>query len=195
MAMTSWTECLFSNIADYTAFNTSNSEGSLMAGVNRQPSFLPPFWMDRQGKGRLVKIHAAGVMGCTGTPTIIWQARLGTTAGSTYLSGTSVGVSAAITMQSGVTNQRWELDLALICTTDGIGTGNTTLAGSGKVLCFGGFASPFAYDLEPTTPATATWTCVIDNSLTQYLNLSVTWSASSGSNTVTLKQLYVLACN
>ncbi len=68
-------------------------------------------------------------------------------------------------------------------------------SGSGKVSSPVGFASPFSYDIEPTTPATATWTCTIDNSLAQYLNLTLTWSASSSSNTCTLKQMLLHGLN
>ncbi len=58
-----------------------------------------------------------------------------------------------------------------------------------------GFASPFTYAIEPTTPDTATWTAVIDASLTYYLNVSVTWGTSSSSNTITLKQLLLYGLN
>ncbi len=129
------------------------------------------------------------MLGTTSTPTIIFQWRFGTTSGSSFLSGASVGVSVAITTGSGVTNQWWESWLDVICYTAGTGTGNTSLSCAGVVSCPGGFASPFSYALEPTTPPTATWSAVIDNAVTQFVNLSVTWSASSASNTVTCKKL------
>jgi hypothetical protein len=193
---TTWTECTFSNRADYTAVASTNAEASLLAGVNEQPWF-PAGYFDQanRGPGRGISLLARGLLGTTGTPTIIFQVRLGTTSGSAYLAGTSVGVSAAITTSSGVTNKWWELRLDLICNTTGIGSGNTTLAGAGYVTSPGGFASPFVYALEPTTPDTATWTSTIDNSATQFVNLSVTWSASSASNTITLKQLLCLGLN
>lgn len=190
-----WSELMWVNIADFSALASSASEGSLLSGVNDQPMFNPPFWHNRQGRGRTILIDAMGVFSTTGTPTLIFQVRLGTTSGSAYLSGTSVGVSAAITTQSGVTSKAWYLHLALVCTVPGIGTGNSTLAGAGWVKSQSGFASPFDYPLEPTTPDTATWTSTIDNSLTQYLNISATWSASSASNTITLKHLRVAGLN
>ena len=190
-----WTELFFSNRADYSAFNTSAAEGSLLAGVNEQPVIPALFFDGTRAFGRGVSILARGVLGTTSTPTITFQFRLGTTSGSSYLSGTSVGVTAAITTQSGVSNKWWEARLDIICNTPGIGTGNTTLNCSGYVGSPGGFASPFAYAVEPTTPDTATWTAVVDSSLTQYLNMSVTWSASSPSNTITLKQLMAAGLN
>lgn len=188
-------EQIFVNTADYSAFNTSASEGSLLSGVNEQPIIPATFFFNKQGRHRCIRFEAMGVLGTTSTPTIIFQVRLGTTSGSSFLSGTSVGVSAAITTSSGVTNKWWALQLDLQCNTTGIGTGNTTLSGSGYVMSPGGFASPFIYPLEPTTPDTATWTATIDNSLTYYANLSVTWSASSASNTITCKKLWAFGYN
>ncbi len=190
-----WSELLWCNRADHSALASSNVEASLLAGTNDQPVFPALFFLGRQGIGRAISILARGVFSTTGTPTIIFQARLGTTAGSTYLSGTSVGVSAAITTGSGVATKWWELRLDLICTTAGIGTGNSTLSGSGYVLSPTGFGTPFVYPLEPTTPDTATWTSVVDAALTQYFNLSATWSASSSSNTITCKQLMIMGLN
>lgn len=187
-----WASSIFENRADYTAFNTSASEGSILTGLNLQPTFPAGFWDDF---GKAVKIEASGILGTTGTPTIIYQARLGTTVGAASLAGGSVGVSVAITTINNSSNQWWRLTLDIICNTPGQASGNTTLNCQGKVECPAGFASPFVYALEPTTPPTATWTQTIDNSVATYLNLSVTWSASSLSNTITTKNLTVTALN
>lgn len=189
-----WTECFFVNRSDGSAVASTASETSLLGGLNDQP-IIPATFFDGNKVGKAIYLRAAGVFSNTGTPTLIFQVRSGTTVGSSSLTGASVGVSAAITTASGITNQYWELELWLKQTTPGFGTNNCTLAGAGKVVSPGGFASPFTYAIEPTTPATATWTQTIDASLTQYLNLSVTWSASSASNTITLKDLYCLGLN
>ena len=193
--LASWSELLWANRADGTAVDTTASEASLLTGLNQQP-VLPAFFFDGPQKiGKTISIKAGGVFSNTGTPTLIFQARLGTTAGASYLSGGSVGVTAAITTANGVTNKWWELDLDLTLRTPGIGTGNSTLSGAGKVSSPSGFASPFVYPIEITTPDTATWTQTFDAGLTQYFNLSVTWSASSASNTITLKKLLAWAWN
>jgi hypothetical protein len=191
-----YTEAIYTNYADYTANANTSTETSLLVGVNRQP-VLPALFFDQQGRanGKAITILARGVLSTTSTPTIIFQVRLGTTAGASFLSGTSVGVTAAITTAAGVTNKWWELRLDLICNAVGIGSNNTTLSGAGYVTSPAGFASPFTYALEPTTPDTATWTSTIDNSVTQYMNISTTWSAASASNTITLKQLIVAGLN
>jgi hypothetical protein len=189
-----YTELFYQNRADFTAFNTSSSEGSIItSSVGDQPAIPALYFAGRER--RSILIEASGIIGTTSTPTIIFQVRLGTTAGGSYLSGTSVGVTAAITTSSGVSNKLWRLRLQLTCNTPGIGTGNATLSGAGTVWSGGGFASPFEYAIEPTTPDTATWTSTIDAGLTQYLNLSATFSASSASNTITTKNLSVWGLN
>jgi len=191
-----WSELMFVNKSDYTAYASSSTEGSLLAGGgNEQPIIPATFWLGKPGTLRTISLLARGVLSTTSTPTIIFQVRIGSTSGSSFLSGTSVGVSAAITTQSGVSNKWWELRLDLVCTITGIGTGNTTLAGAGVVKSPGGFASPFTYALEPTTPDTATWTATVDGSVTNYCNLSATFSASSSSNTCTCKQLFMAGLN
>lgn len=188
-----YNEQFFTATADHTALASSAAEGSLLAGTNRQPVIPAGYFLQQGGVGRGIEIFANGIFSNTGTPTLIFQVRLGETAGSSYLSGTSVGVSAAITTANGVSNKYWELRLRLTCRTPGIGTGNTTLSGAGYVMSMSGFGTPFFYPLEPTTPDTATWTSTINAAVTQYLNLSATWSASSASNTITCKDLQVTA--
>jgi hypothetical protein len=193
-----WTELFFCETADHTALASSAAEGSLLAGTNLQPVIPANFFAPGgSGAGRLraIRIEAAGILGTTGTPTITFQLRSGTTQGSSDLSGASIGVSAAITTGSGVSNKQWGLVMDLSCRTAGMGTNNTTLSGSGWVWSPTGFASPFWYPLQITTPDTATWTATINGALTQYLNLSATWSASSASNTATCKLLRVSGLN
>jgi hypothetical protein len=191
----SYGECFFANTADGTAVASTSSEASLLTGLNRQPTIPAGYLANQNAFGRAFRIVANGVFSNTGTPTLIFQARMSATLGAATLSGASIGVSAAIATGSGVTNKLWSLTLDLIATVPGIGTGNATLNSAGWVESFGGFASPFKYGLQITTPDTATWTQTFDASLAQYINLSVTWSANSASNTITLKQLYAMALN
>lgn len=191
-----WNELMFCNSSDYTAYASSATEGSLIAGGgNEQPVIPATYFLNKPGYLRSISLIGRGVFSNTSTPTIIFQVRIGSTSGSSNLSGTSVGVSAAITTQSGVTNKWFEFRLDLSCRVTGIGSGNTTLMGSGYVTSPGGFASPFIYPLEPSTPDTATWTATIDGSVTNYVNCSATWSSSSASNTATLKQLLLYGLN
>lgn len=191
-----WSEQMFSNFSDHTAYANLGAEGSLIGGRNLQP-FIPAnyFLTGGVGQGKAITLITRGVLGTVSTPTVIFQWRLGTTSGSTFLSGASVGVSAAITTQSGVSTKQWESRLDIICNVPGIGSGNTTLNCCGYVRSASGFASPFEYAMQPTTPESGTWTATIDGSLNQFVNLSATWSAANASNTITCKFLQMLGWN
>jgi hypothetical protein len=187
-----WSDLLFTNVADFTAQASFTSEASLLTGPNQQPTFLAGTWADYAAVGKVVRITAEGIVGSTGTPTYLFQLRLGTTQGATDLTGSSIGVSDAITTASGISNQWWKLDVGLTCTVAGQGANNVTLKCSGSIRSPSGFAAPYEYILTPTDPPTATWTAAtINGAATQYFNLSVTCSASSASNTITCKKLEV----
>lgn len=189
-----YNEAFYTNRADFTALASSSAEGSLLVNT---PDLLPIIpanhFLQAGTAGRGISILARGTFGTTSTPTLIFQVRLGETAGAAFLTGTSVGISSAITTASGVSNKYWELRLDLICTVQGQGTNKATIAGAGYVMSPSGFGTPFIYPLEPTTPDTATWTATFNAGVTQYINLSATWSASSSSNTITCKTLQVVA--
>jgi hypothetical protein len=188
-----WTELLYRNKGDFTQLTTTGAETSFIAGQNQQPA-IPALFFD-QFPQRAISILARGIITTTtGTPTFTFQARLGSTIGTASLTGTSIGVSVAITSTTGVTNKWWELRLDLVCTVAGQGSNNATLSGAGYVSSPGGFASPFVYPLEPSAPDTPTWTSTIDDSVTQYLNLSATLQAT-GAPTITCKQLLVYGAN
>ena len=189
-----WTELMYANRADFTTLSSFTSEASLIAGNNEQPVLPALFFDGNKGFGRGIGFLARGIVSSTGTPTYTFQWRISTTAGTATLSGTSVGVTAAITTGNSVSNQLWEARLELVCNTPGQGTGNTTLSGAGYVDS-AGFASPFTYSFVPSQGALTTWTSVLDNTLTQYVNLSVTSSASSSSNSITCKQLLMFGYN
>jgi hypothetical protein len=178
-------ECCFAEV-DFAALSSFTSEASLLGTKNRQP-FIPANFLSTMPKR--FKFHASGIVACTGTPTYTFQARLGSAQGSADLTGASVGVSAAITMQSGVTNRKWDLVVDVVLVTPGQGATACTLQCHGWVESFDGFASPFRYPLEPTTPPTATWTATINGAVTNYFNLSVTCSASNPSNAIQCKSL------
>lgn len=178
--------------ADFTALASFTSEASLLGGLNLQPT-VPGNYFDKPGK--VVEFRASGVLSSTGTPTYTFFVRASSTQGSSTLSGAILGQSVAITTGSGVSTQLWDLWLRVVCKTLGQGSGNTTLVCWGLVSSPGGFASPFAYALEPTTPPTATWTQTADGAVNNYLNLSVSCSASSASNTITCKWMGLTGWN
>ena len=185
-----WSECFYTD-GDFTALSNFTSEASLLAGKNHQPK-IPGGFLDRVNKK--VAFEAWGVLGTTSTPTYIFQCRFGTTVGSSFLSGTSVGVTPTITAGNGVTNSIWHLRLEVWVKTVGEGGTNCTLNCMGQLWSGDAFAVS-SYALAPATPPTATFTATLDASVNQWFNLSVTCGTASASNTVTCKSLSAYALN
>lgn len=172
------------NQGNHTELNTFTSEASLLAGTNQQPWIPANFFDGPNGRGRAFEFEATGYLGSTGTPTYTFTVRLGSTVAA--ISDAAVGVTAALTTGSGVTDKWWRLFLRVICRTPGQGAGNTTFSVDGFVMS-PGLASPFLYPVEPTTPDTETWTVApanFDAKVNNYLNLSVACSSSSSSNKI-----------
>lgn len=186
---------MYVNRGNGTAIASTNAETSYFVGVtgSDQP-YIPATFFNGSKVTKAIEIVARGIFSTTGTPTMTFQLRLSTTQGATTLSGTSIGVTKAITTGSGVTNGQFELRAHLNARTPGFGTGNCTLSCTGSVVS-GDFASPFVYMVQTSTPPQATSTATIDGALTQWMNFSLTWSASSSSNTSTLLDFYVLGLN
>ena len=187
-----WDTRVWENTTTRTAYASSAVEVSLLTGANDQPCLPALFFAgdDRVSKG--IRIEAEGILSVTGTPTWIFQVRGHTTVGVAQLGGVSLGVSSAITAINNVTTVLWSLWLNVICITPGLGAGNTTVSCTGQVASGPGFAAPYVYALQPTTPPVAACTAVMDSSLLWAINLSVTCNASSASNTCTLKNMRVL---
>lgn len=180
---------------DFTAVASSNVEATLLAGANLQPTIPANLLGTPSNVTRRFRLCAKGVFSTTGTPTMTFTVRMSSTQGSATLTGAILGISAAITTGSGVSNKQWWLNVDFVCKTAGQGSGNATVTTSGEVFSPGGFASPFFYPLQASAPDTATWTQTYDGAVNQYLNVDLTWSASSPSNTCTLKQLFFDSLN
>ena len=189
MSMFQWVKPGSHNvIADFTALSNFTTEDSLLKGVAKQPVIPRGFW---ERAGATFMVRAAGVFGTTGTPTMLWNARLKSTVGVSQLDGTIVGGSAAITLASGVTNDRWELYLRLICRTPGQGSGNTTINCDGRIDLIHAAADMVSRTLVPTTGTPQTWTVAtaIQNDVDLYLNLTATCGTANASNTLQCKSL------
>lgn len=187
--MQPWVRSLYSNVADHTTLSSFTSEASLLAGNNYIPAFPALFFDGKDKSGLWFELECSGLLSCTATPTYTFSVRMGPLG---TISDPLIGTSAAITCASGITNKWWALKLRAILRTPAQGSTNSVLSMDGFVTSPGGFAAPYAYALEPTTPDTATWTASAFSSLVQqYLQVSVACSASSGSNSITLKNCTV----
>ncbi|SRR6266699_2674725 len=187
-----WIEPIFQLNQDGPQVVSVAAETALLNATTQQPWFYPGFFGSFSGKGKAVFIEASGVMQTTGTPTFTWFVRLGST--QNVITGTILAQSAGITTASGAgAGTYWELRCRIQLNTPGIGTGAATIVSSGMVSSPTGFASPFSYSMEVSTPPNATWTTTLDGSLSQYLMLSVNPGTSSASNNATMKTLTVTA--
>ena len=169
-----WEELMFVNSADYTAFNTSSSEGSLLAGGNNEQPVLPAlFFFNKQGRQRTIRLTVAGVIG------LDIDADDVTFPGSSCLRhhvGIVVPVGGVYRGDGGdhdgvwrVEHRWWKLEARSTRSTRRASAPATPRSPGPwlHVTSPGGFASPFIYPLEITTPDTATWTQTFDNSVTQ----------------------------
>ena len=117
----SWVTCPISNVVDHTALASFTSDASLLAGGSE----LPVLWQGSidgpLNTGKVLEMRASGIVSCTSTPTYTFTVRAGTTDGSSYLSGTTIAASAAITCGSGITNKWWEMVLWIVVRKPGRG--------------------------------------------------------------------------
>lgn len=184
-------ELIYGNLNPGTAKNTFTSEVAIndTAGMGVQ-AVLPPRYFPASPlqPGRGVTIIARGILSSTGTPTYTWSVRLGAAANTTTA---QVGATAALTTNSGVTNQFWEMELDILSQTPGADGANTTVRGTGHLISSG-----------LATPVNAVWggaaspgTASIDTSISNFINFNVACSASSASNSIQLLQLLVYGLN
>lgn len=167
-----------------TAQNTFTSERVLhdTAGAGPRPVIPPNFILPGGEREFTFRYWAQGIHGCTATPTFTWTLRLGANAST---SAAIVGGTAALTMQSGVTNQSWRIEEEIVFTTIADAGANSTVRGLG-MLWSTGIASPFMAPFNSAASATAPTVATVDTSIANYFNLNITCSASSASNTIQL---------
>lgn len=129
------------------------------------------------------RYRAMGIVGCTGTPTFTWTLRLGSN-GNITTAAIVLG-TAALTMQSGVSNQTWIAEGEIVATTIADAGANSTVRGTGVIHCMG-IASPFMGIFNASASATAPTVATVDWSIANYFNLNIACSASNVANTIQL---------
>lgn len=186
MSRQGWQEALAWTTADSTAVASTTTETALFAAPTIPANYLQD--------GRTLRIRAIGKYSTTATPTMIFGLRYGTATGGVLLCKT-----AACTTPSGVTNAMWDLDVLLTVRSNGA-TG--TVMSNGTARVFAGVAGTVASAtgeglVTPMTnggvitPAAATCDLTADTALT----ITLTWSASSASNTATGLNLLIESLN
>jgi hypothetical protein len=189
------TELIYASTTAGTAKNTFTTEVQIndTAGMGIQASLPPFFFASRPStNGQSLRIVARGILSSTGTPTYTFTCRMGAAASIT--AAIILGMTAAVTTGSGVTNQGWTFEGDFIMRTPvGAAGANSTGVGTGMFLC-GGIASPFMAPLYGggASPGTVS---IVDTSIQNYINFNVACNTSSASNSVTLQSLLVFGLN
>jgi hypothetical protein len=181
------------NTADFNARNTTASEinilGSDINGTTPQAMINQycAIAANDARAGKVYRVTAGGIYGTTGTPTIIWTPRWGSS--TTVATNVSLGVSSTYTTASGVSAQPWFGEFIFTIRTAppgatlGTGKGHGYIAmgisaATGAILTMGKTAAT----IDTTGQGTAG--CG--------LTLNITWGTSNASNTLTCEN-YILA--
>lgn len=178
---------LYRSSAAGTAQNTFTAERALNDTAMGPRPVIPANFFVPGDERKGIAFRAAGIVSSTATPTFTWTLRLGANAST---SAAIIGGTAALTTGSGIANQWWQIDEEIILVTIADVGANSTVRGTGLLWC-GGLASPFMYLFNAAASATAPTVATVDWSIANYLNLNITCSASSASNTITDMSLAV----
>ncbi len=189
------TEAIYASTAsgNRNTFTTEVQINNVAAGMGTQAHLPPDFWLPNKSQvGRGIFIRASGIVSSTATPSYTWTVRLG----AAGITGPIILGSAALATATGISAVPWHLEGWFILEAIADAGGNSTGRGVGTLLMDGYAAATTTrfYQLwggaaSPGTVAT------VDTSVTNYINLNVTCTASSASNTITCHQLVVLGLN
>lgn len=184
------------NTADFSARNTSASELSLLGGdANGAPTqalinqycAIPA---NDARAGKVYKVYFGGVHSTTGTPTIIFTPRWGSS--TTIGTNVSLGVSQTLTTGSGVSNQPFYGEFVFTVRTAPPGATQGTGKGHGYV-CLG--TSTTAAALVTMGKTSATIDTTGQGTAGCGLQMGVTWGTSSASNTITPENWLIQSLN
>lgn len=184
------------NTADFNARNTSASELNILgadangttpqAMINQYCAIAP----NDARAGKVYRVTAGGVYGTTGTPTIIWTPRWGSS--TTVATNVSLGVSSTYTTASGVSAQPWFAEFLFTVRTAPPGATAGTGKGHGYVA-MGISAATGAILTMGKTAATIDTTG--QGTAGCGLTLNITWGTSNASNTLTTENFLLQSLN
>lgn len=184
------------NTADFTARNTSASEISLLGqDANGAPSqglvnqFCAIAANDAR-PGKIYRVIAGGVYGTTGTPTLIFTPRWGSS--TTIGTNVSLGASGTVTLGSGVSAQPWILEFIFTIRTAGVGVTAGTGKGHGYAILGQAAASASVFAMGKTSASIDT---TGQGTAGCGLQMSVTFGTSNASNTITPENWLVTSLN
>lgn len=153
------------NTADSSAISNTNSETNFSLNSTLSISQFFP--------GRIFKLSACGVYSTTGTPTLTFRVKFGST--NLVVFGAKTGISAA-------SNQSWRIESSIVCRTTGA---------SGTVMAYGSLFINTSANTDTVETVVNNSATTVDTTANQTLQVSLTWSAASTSNTATMKNFVV----
>lgn len=193
-------ETIYASTAVGASLNTFTTEAQLnTTGTMGAQAHLPPdFWLPNQRSvGQGIKIVARGTLAATGTPTYTITIR-GGAAGNVTTAPILAGTTTMATV-SGATTCAWELEVDCILKVLGAAGANSTLCSVGRVFSAGLATTANNTVIGGLTTAgtlvVAGTITTLDTSITNYINVNVACSASSGSNIFALQQLLISGLN
>lgn len=174
--------------SDFTApewkrFPPGNLRAPIASTTVETNLYDPNFWARIPAHsmvgGRFYEINFGGVCGTTGTPTIVWRARFGTN-NSAPPTGTDLGIGPTMTL-GGFSAQPFTGQGFFGVRVAGVAASGLTMTGNGFVIMPGAAAATTV----PTCVFGGAVPATLDESIDQGISVSMAWSASSASNTLT----------
>ena len=171
------------NTAAFGAVNTSASELNILGATQAIINQYCAIPANDARAGKVYQVEAGGVYGNTGTPTIIWTPRWGTS--TTPATNVTLGASGTFTTITGTTALPWYLMFTMVIRTSPPGATLGTGYGTGQIaLGIPVTSSQFVTDLYMGGTA-ATIDTTGQGTAGCGITMNATWSASSASNTIT----------
>lgn len=160
--------------------------------VTRTNLWVPSLWTPINAfdmrAGKVYLLRAGGVIGTTGTPTIIFNPTFGQS--GTPSSNTALGVSNTITLGSGLSAVSWWAEFVLVVRSLAVAASSATITGNGSVHVNGAAAA-----VGQLIPIGGTVVTNADHTTAQGLCLDVTWGTANASNTITAQWTYLAPQN
>ena len=156
---------ILANTADSAAIASTTDETNFSLNASLSTTQYYP--------GRIFKLSASGVYSTTGTPTLTFRVRIGST---------SMVLFTAKTGTNNASNQSWRIEATLICRTTGA---------TGTVMALGTLFINTAAGVDTVETVVNNAATTVDTTVVQSLQVSLDWSANSASNTATMKDFLV----
>lgn len=160
------------------AYSNTDTTGNTIINAFAETAFASSYTVSANSlaAGDVIRIKLWGVYGTSVVaPNITMKVKIGST---------TVLNTGAITAVAGVTNGGWFGDIDLSFFTVGA-------SGTCDAQAYGEFATAATTGLSVNVPNAGTQ--VIDTTTSQAITITITWSAASASNTITLRQIEILA--